>query len=175
MKTKVQANLRMAAVTLAILIAASAATVFAQKPRAETPRQEVQLGSGMSVFAPGLMEISAKTNLFLTLADKIPLTAEQQKKLEDLVFEVQMYSFQKDADLDVADAEMKRLLTRDNIDLGAVRAKMKEFEDIRVEADMKKIETLLKAIGLLTHEQHTKIILLARQPDQPAKPSTQIY
>ena len=174
MKAKIQANVRMVAVSTVILIAASAAIVFGQQPNKE-PRQEVRLGSGMSVFAPGLMEIGAKTNLFLALADKIPLTEQQKKKLEDLVFEVQMYSFQKDADLDVADAEMKRLLTRDNIDLVAVRAKMKEFEDTRIEADMKKIETLLKAIGLLTHEQHTKIILLARQPDETKKPGQQIY
>ena len=174
MKTKVQANLRMAAASLAILIAATTATVFAQQPNREQ-RQEVRLGSGMSILAPGLMEIGAKTNLFLALAEKIPVTAEQRKKLEDLVFGSQMDSFQRETDLDVADAELKRLLTRDNIDLGAVRAKMKEIEGIRGDADMKKIETLLQAISLLTHEQHTRIILLAREPEELSKPRQQVY
>lgn len=149
----------------------TSSTVLAQQP---ATNQNVQLGRGMSVLAPGLIEIGSKTNLFLNLADKIPLTAEQKKKLEDLVFEVQMFSFQKDTDLDVADAELRRLLTRDNIDLAAVRAKLKEIGSIRGEADMKKIETLLKAIGLLTHEQHIRIILLAREPES-TKPAAQTY
>ncbi len=175
MKTKVQANVRMVAVTLAILIAASAATVFAQKPRVETPRQEVQLGTGMSVITPGLMEIGAKTRLFLLLGDKIQLSVEQQKKLEDLYFRVQMYSFQREADLVVADAEFKRLLTRDAVDLNAIRNKMKEIETIRVEVDMKRIETLLQAVSVLTHQQHSQVILLAKDPAELSKPGAPIF
>lgn len=175
MKTKVQVNVLMAAVSLVILIAASAATVFAQKPRAETPRQEVQLGSGMSVITPGLMEIGSKTRLFLVFADKLSLTPEQQKKLEDLYFRVQMYSFQREADLDVADAEFKRLLTRDTVDLNAIKAKMKEIEAIRVEVDLKKIETLLQAINVLTHEQHRQVVLLAKDLEEASKPRAPIY
>lgn len=86
-----------------------------------------------------------------------------------------MYSFQREADLDVADAELKRLLTRDTVDLVAVKAKMKEIGDIRIEVDTKKIETLLQAINALTHEQHTQIILLAREPEAPDKPRAPIY
>lgn len=151
---------------------ASLGNANVQAQQADT---NVQLGRGMSVLAPGLMEIGAKTNLFLSLGDKIPLTTEQTKKLQDLLFEIQMYTFQKESDLDVLDAEMKRLMTRDSIDLNAVRAKMKEFEEIRVEASMKKIETLLKAINLLTHEQHTRIILLAREPEPQQKQGTQSF
>lgn len=153
-------------------VSLSGSNAFAQKP---DTNQSIQLGRGMSVLAPGLMEIGARTNLFLSLGDKIPLTAEQTKKLQDLLFEIQMYTFQKESDLDVADAEMRRLMTRDSIDLTAVRAKMKEFEEIRVEASMKRIETLLKAINLLTHEQHTRIILLAREAEQQQKPGTQSF
>ena len=160
---------------LAILVMLGGATVWAQQSRDREPRQEVKLGTGMSVITPGLMEIGAKTRFFLVFADKLALTPEQRKKLEDLYFRIQMYSFQREADLDVADAEFKRLLTRDTVDLNAVKAKMKEVETIRVEVDMKKIETLLQAISVLTHEQHTQIVLLARDLEETNKPRAPIY
>lgn len=160
---------------LAILLMLSGATVWAQQSRDREPRQEVKLGTGMSVITPGLMEIGSKTRLFLVFGDKIPLTMEQQKKLEDLYLRIQMYSFQREADLDVADAEFKRLLTRDTVDLNAIKAKMKEIEAIRVEVDLKKIETLLQAINVLTHEQHTQVILLAKDLEEVSKPRAPIY
>ena len=162
-------------IALVTILSLNAATAFGQQPSAKQPRQEVQLGSGMSAITPGLMEIGSKTRLFLTFADKIPLTVEQRKKLEDLYFRVQMYSFQREADLDVADAELKRLLTRDTVDLGAVNAKMKEIGEIRLDVEMKKIETLLKGINMLTHEQHIQIILLARDLETTDKPRAPIY
>lgn len=153
----------------------SSRTGFAQQPARKPSQQEVQLGKGMSVITPGLMEIGAKTRLFILLGDKIQLTLEQQKKLEDLYFRIQMYSFQREADLDVADAEFKRLLTRDTVDLNAIKTKMKEIEAIRVEVDMNKIETLLQAINVLTHQQHMKVILLAQDPAEPSKPGAPIF
>lgn len=157
------------------IIPLSSATTPAQQPSSQPAVQEVQLGSGMSVITPGLMEIGSRTKLFLVFADKVPLTVDQQRKLEGLFFEVQMFSVQREADLDVADAELKRLLTRDTIDLGAVRAKMREIESIRLETDMKRIETLLRAIGVLSHEQHMKIILIARDLESTAKPREPVY
>ena len=157
------------------IISFSNTTTTAQQPSSQPAAQEVQLGSGMSVITPGLMEIGSRTKLFLVFADKVPITPDQQRKLETLFFEVQMFSVQREADLDVADAELKRLLTRDTIDLGAVRAKMREIENIRFETDMKRIETLLRAIGFLSHEQHMKIILLARDLESATKPREPVY
>ena len=157
------------------IVSFSSSTSSAQQSARGPSRQEIPLGKGMSIITPGLMEIGSKTRLFLVFGDKISLTVEQRKKLEDLYFQIQMYSFQREADLDVADAELKRLLTRDTVDLVAVKAKMKEIGDIRIEVDTKKIETLLQAINALTHEQHTQVILLARDPEAPDKPRAPIY
>ena len=174
MKGKMKRVLCLVIASLAIL-SFSVGIGSAQQPAVGPSRQEIQLGSGMSIITPGLMEVGSKTRLFLVFGDKISLTAEQRKKLEDLYFRIQIYSFQREADLDVADAEVKRLLTRDTVDLGAVKAKMKEIEDIRLEVDMKKIETLLQAINALTHEQHMQVILLARDLEAPDKPRAPIY
>jgi Spy/CpxP family protein refolding chaperone len=121
----------------------------------------------MSLIAPGLMQIGSETNFFLLIADQIRLTEEQRATLEELVFEFQKYSVQKLADLNVADAELERLLTRDKIDLDAVRAKVKEIEAINTEVKMRRIESLLKAINTLTHEQHLKIVTLVREIPAP--------
>jgi Spy/CpxP family protein refolding chaperone len=151
-----------------VILALSSALTFAQqKPGREPQRQEVQLGRGMSLIAPGLMQIGSETNFFLLIADQIRLTEEQRATLEEIVFEFQKYSVQKLADLNVADAELERLLTRDKIDLDAVRAKVKEIEAINTEVKMRRIESLLKAINTLTHEQHLKIVTLVREIPAP--------
>lgn len=163
------------AVLLLMVISGTAITSSAQQTPNDPPNQQIELGRGMSAMTPGLMEIGSKTKLFLVFGDKLQLSTEQRKGLEDLYVRIQTYSFQREADLDVADAELKRLLTRDTVDLGAVKAKMKEIETIRVEVNMKKIETLLQAINALTHEQHTQIVLLARDLEEASKPRAPIY
>ena len=157
-----------------LMVLAGAAAFAQQKPSDSTAREEVQLGRGMSLIAPGLMEVGASTNLFLQLADRIELTPGQRKTLEELFFEAQKYGAQREADLDVADAELRRLLTREQIDLALVRAKIKEMEAIRTDAGVRRIETVLKAIKTLTHEQHLKVMVLAREP-AAQQPRDQVY
>lgn len=174
MKSRVKTVLCLLVFSFAI-VSFSSSTGSAQQSVGEPSRQEIQLGKGMSAITPGLMEIGSKTRLFLVFGDKIPLTEEQRKKLEDLHFWIQMYSFQREEDLDVAHSELKRLLTRDTVDLGVVKAKMKQIGEIRLDVDLKKIETLLKGIKVLTHEQHIQIILLARDSEAQVKPRAPIY
>ena len=174
MKSRMKTVLSIVVCSLAI-VAFSNRTSSAQQAAKEPAAQEIELGSGMSVITPGLMEIGAKTRLFLVFGDKLQLSPEQTKALEELYIRIQTYSFQREADLDVADAELKRLLTRDTVNLNAVKAKMKDIEAIRVEVDIKKIETLLQAINALTHRQHTQIILLARDLEEASRPRAPIY
>jgi Spy/CpxP family protein refolding chaperone len=70
----------------------------------------------------------------------------------------------------VVDAELERLLTRDNIDLDAVRAKVKESEGINTDIKTRQIESLLKAINTLTHEQHLRILTLVQELQTTKKP-----
>lgn len=146
------------------VLAVSGSLMFAQqKPRSQSPRPHIQLGRGMNLITPGLMQIGLDTNFFLLIGDQVRLTEEQRPALEELVFEFQKYSVQKLADLNVVDAELERLLTRDNIDLDAVRAKVKESEVINTDIKTRQIESLLKAINTLTHEQHLRILTLVQK------------
>lgn len=150
-----------------MLALGSSLALAQQRPRQETQKQEIQLGSGMSLIAPGLIQIGSETNLFLTLAEQIGLTNEQRIALEKIAWDFQRFSVQRIADLNVAEAELERLLTRENIDLAAVRAKIREAESIATEVKIRKVEALLKAINTLTHEQHLKIVTLYREPAAP--------
>lgn len=155
----------------AIVILLAASSVTAQKSRAKSGENIIELGREMSLLTADLMQIAAKSDLFLRFAEKINLTIEQQKKLEEMYFNIQRYSVRRGADLNVADAELRRLLTAERVDLAAVRVKVKEAEAIQTEATIKKIELALQAIGILTHEQHIRVMLLVRESLQPEQQS----
>ena len=108
-----------------------------------------------------------ETNFFLRLADQLQLADKQRAALEEIAYEYQKYSVQRLADRDVADAELQRLLTRDNIDLDAVRAKVREAEAITTDVKIRMIEAVLKAVTTLTHEQHLKAITLIQELQTP--------
>lgn len=128
---------------IALVLSAVVSVTAQQKPRVETSPEVVRLGRGMSLMTADLMQIAAQSDLFLRLAGKIDLTKEQQTKLEEMFFDIQRYIVRRQADLDVADAELRRLAASDNIELAAMRAKVREIEAIESETTMKKIETIL--------------------------------
>lgn len=121
------------------------------------------LGRGMNLINADLMQIATGTDLFLRFGDKIGLSGEQQKKLEGLYFDLQKYTLRGQVDLAVADAELRRLLSNDRVDLAAVRLKVQEVETLQTEFTMKKIEIVLQSVRTLTHDQHLKAMLLARE------------
>lgn len=125
--------------------------------------KKIELGSGMSLITADLMEIAAETDLFLRLSERINLSNEQIKKLGELFLDLQKYSLRKQVDLDIADAELRRLVNNDRVDLAVVRLKVKEIEALQTDFTMKKIETVLQAVSILTHDQHLKVMLLVRE------------
>jgi Spy/CpxP family protein refolding chaperone len=160
-----------------LVIGAEGTPAQAQTTRVIPLERKFDLGRGMSSINADLMQIAAKTD-FLRFAREINLTGEQRKKLEEMYFEIQKYSLRREVDLDVADAELRRLLSNDRVDLAAVRSKVKEIETIQTEATTKKIEAVLQAIAVLTHDQHLKVMLLVREmieretPQQMSAPQT---
>lgn len=174
MKTKKTKKLARAVVVLALLATLTGVPARGQQgPRGEARREQIELGRGMSMVAPSLIEVAVRTNLFLQLADRVQMTDEQKSKLEEVMFEFQRYGVQKQADYDVADAELMRLLTRDTVDMGEVRAKVKEIEALNADLNIRKYESVLKAIGVLTHEQHLKIVALSRTLPREKQPESE--
>ena len=152
---------------LMIVMLTGPAILAQHKNGSERQKQEVQMGRDMVLVTPGLLQIGSETNFFLATAEQIQLTDKQRQTLEEVIYEFQRDSVQRMADLKVAEAELDRLLSREQIDLTAVRAKISESEAITTDLKMFKFESLLKAIKILTHEQHLKILTLVRERPEP--------
>lgn len=152
--------------TIVLVLMFLVMTSFVTAQRSSSVKQrdkKIELGSGMSLITADLMEIAAETDLFLRLSERINLSNEQVKKLGELFLDLQKYSLRKQVDLDIADAELRRLVNNDRVDLAVVRLKVKEIEALQTDFTMKKIETVLQAVSILTHDQHLKVMLLVRE------------
>ena len=134
-----------------------------QKTREKTFSEKMNSRCQSFIKPKMLMQIAAQSDFFLQFNEKIDLSVEQRKKLEDLFFEFQKYGLRRQTDLDIVEAELQRLLNNDSIDLAAVRAKVKEIEMLQSEFTITKIETVLLAVNVLTHDQHLKVMLLVRK------------
>lgn len=126
------------------------------------------MGRGMGMITASLLEIGMQTKFFLMIGDRIKMADEQRTQITEIAFEFQKLAGEKKGDLGVADAELYRMLGRDPIDLAQVKAKLKEIQAIQADVEYSGIESLLKAIKVLTHEQHLLIITIATtaEPDK---------
>ena len=173
MRSKTGFLLRAAATGLAMVVLTSIATAQRPSPGSSQRSQIFDLGKGMSAMSTNLIQVAAQSAMFLQFSDQIGLTSEQQKKLEEIYLDAQKFSVRRQLDLDIADAELRRLLSNEQVDLAAVKLKLKEAEVLRSEQTLNSIAAVLQAIRTLTHAQHIKIMLLVRnlpKESQPALP-----
>lgn len=129
------------------------------------PIQPASMGKGMGMMNPSLLEIGMQTKFFLAVGDRIKMTDEQRNQIIEIAFQFQKLAQEKKGDLGVAEAELQRMLGRDQIELAQVRTKLKEIQSLQADVEYAGIESLLKAIKVLTHDQHLLIITLATTPE----------
>jgi protein CpxP len=86
----------------------------------------------------------------------IGLTAEQVAKLKDMQLDLDKTRIKTEADIQVAERELKSLTENEKSDLGAVEAKLKESEDLQVGLRMVSIKARRAVLALLTPEQRAK-------------------
>jgi periplasmic protein CpxP/Spy len=86
----------------------------------------------------------------------IGLTAEQVAKLKDMQLALDKTRIKTEADIQVAERELKALTEDEKSDLGAVEAKLKESEDLQVGLRMVSIKARRAVLALLTPEQRGK-------------------
>jgi len=86
----------------------------------------------------------------------IGLTAEQVAKLKDIQLNLDKTRIKAEADIQVAERELKALTDEEKSDLGAIEAKLKQSEDMQVALRMTSIKTRREVLGLLTPEQRAK-------------------
>jgi Spy/CpxP family protein refolding chaperone len=86
----------------------------------------------------------------------IGLTADQVAKLKDIQLGLDKARIKAEADIQIAERELKALTDDEKSDLGAVEAKLKQSEDLQVALRMTSIKTRREVLGLLTPDQRAK-------------------
>jgi len=86
----------------------------------------------------------------------IGLTAEQVTKLKDMQLSLDKTRIKTEADIQVAERELKALTEDEKSDLGAIEAKLKQSGDLQVGLRMTSIKARRDVYALLTPEQRAK-------------------
>lgn len=86
----------------------------------------------------------------------IGLTAEQVTKLKEMQLNLDKIRIKTEADIQVAEREVKALTDEEKSDLGAIEAKLKQSGDLQVGLRMASIKARRDVYALLTPEQRAK-------------------
>ena len=87
---------------------------------------------------------------------EIGLTAEQVTKLKDMQLNLDKTRIKSEADIQMAERELRALTEDEKSDLGAIEAKLKQSEDLQIGLRMTSIKARRDVLALLTPEQRTK-------------------
>ena len=86
----------------------------------------------------------------------IGLTAEQVTKLKEMQLNLDKVRIKTEADIQVAERELKALTEDEKLDLGAIESKLKQSGDLQVGLRMASIKARRDVYALLTPEQRAK-------------------
>ncbi len=87
---------------------------------------------------------------------EIGLTADQVTKLKDIQLNLDKARIKAEADIQIAERELKALTENEQSDLAAIETKLRQSEDLQVGLRMTSIKTRRDVMGLLTPEQRAK-------------------
>lgn len=152
---------RAAIMTLTIAAAVSL-TLGASGVLAEGYGKEGHAGGGHSAMGGhgmgGMMHSSTGHLIrhLLKHEKEIGLTAEQVAKLKDIQLNLDKTRIKAEADIQVAERELKALTDDEKSDLSAIEAKLKQSEDMQISLRLTSIKTKREVLGLLTPEQRAK-------------------
>ncbi|CAI4033166.1 exported protein of unknown function [Nitrospira tepida] len=115
-------------------------------------------GGGMGGHGMGMMHSSTGHLIrhLLKHEKDIGLTEEQVTKLKAMQLDLDKLRIKSEADIQVAERELKALVEDEKSDLGAIEAKLKQSEDSQVALRLASIKTRREVLALLTPEQRGK-------------------
>lgn len=96
-------------------------------------------------------------SLMLRNRDKLGLSQDQVRMLEQLRNDFERESIRRDADLRVAEMDLATLTDSSTVDMPKVEAKVREIERLRVEQRLARIRSIEKGKEQLTAEQRKKL------------------
>jgi Spy/CpxP family protein refolding chaperone len=93
----------------------------------------------------------------------LKLTEDQIDRIDSILNDQRKYIVQKMADQRILLIDIEQLLIREPYDLKKVEEKVKGLEDLNVEITMAEVQTLGKALAVLTPEQRQKMLAIFRE------------
>ena len=87
---------------------------------------------------------------------EIGLSAEQVTKLKEMQLNLDKSRIKMEADIQVAERELKALMDEEKTDMAAMESKLKQSEDVQIALRLLSIKTRRDATALLTPEQRAK-------------------
>lgn len=87
---------------------------------------------------------------------EVGLTADQVARLKEMQLNLDRTRIKTEADIQVAERELKALIDDDKSDLSAIEAKLKQSEDLQLSLRLASIKARREVVGLLTPEQRAK-------------------
>lgn len=87
---------------------------------------------------------------------EIGLSAEQVTKLKEMQLNLDKGRIRMEADIQVAERELKALTDEEKTDMSAIESKLKQSEDVQIGLRLLSIKTRREAMALLTPEQRAK-------------------
>lgn len=126
------------------------------------PIQPPPAFEGQAQARPVLGEQLPFITLALWHARDLALTPEQVRALETVRGEFQRSADLRMGELQRMEFELQGMLSREQIDLVQVEARIKKVEGLRSELRLGRIKTVEKAKGVLTPEQWRKLLPLIR-------------
>ncbi len=113
-------------------------------------------------------------SMMLDNRERLGLSTEQVRNLEQLRRDYQKESIRREADLRIAEMDLDALLDALNVDMAKVEAKVRETERLRADMRLARIRTIEKGKQELTADQRKKLQeLLTDSPSTRAKPRSE--
>lgn len=112
----------------------------------------------------GMSESKKYGKMYLMAISGLDLTEDQLKKARTLKSDYMKGSIKAGADIGVAEVELKELLAAEAVNLGKVRAKIKEIESKRADLRFFRIKSLEDFKKTLTPEQRKKMESMTATP-----------
>lgn len=146
---------------LTITALAMLASALGQEAGGEHPLGRAdfsEMGPEMMEAVPNLVQIAVATHFFLVLESHLDLGEEQKQQLEEIDFEDRMLLIEKGAEYRLAASELALLLSRPQIQMEAIERAVGKKEQIRSQLESGRISHALKAIEVLSHQQHRSVL-----------------
>jgi Spy/CpxP family protein refolding chaperone len=106
-------------------------------------------------------------SLMLRNREKLGLSDDQVRRMEQMRADFEKESIRKEADLRVANLDLDALLDATSLDMPKVEAKVREIEKNRADLRLARIRTIEKAKELLTPDQRKKLQEILTEPGFP--------